>query len=549
MPPGDPRPDRFLYLLLTVVLIVLLYNLHLWVITTGPEGVIADISRDMLARQNFMHPRLLGVNDFSQLPIPLWFTSLGMKLWGINTFGARFFIQISIIAQVVLTYRIARRLFGSLQIGLFAGLIYLSCPLVLACSRYLSADVFLATFELAVIYCILLYHLEKWPVALYGLTVSLAGGLLCGGLRSLVLPLFMGAYVLIFGPRNYWIHWRHGLVALVMGLGLIGFWFVHANNHLPDFWAFTHETFWQGTFLSAPRHPRWQYGVSFLAGSLPWWIAVLPHLAAGPLWQNPNVLPVSICWLLLPLAFYTLTGSASLAGLLPLVAGFSILVSYLIHLLSKPYVWLYSRWFAQIYGTLGVLALVIPLGYQILGQPLKATWPMVTLALVTLALVILLYRSIRAAVRIRMVALVLVPSLMLLLYGGYYVDANGPWKESTDVVSRVIQQRRLEDLPVLVYNETLPSLSFGLNRDTITINDGVVNEAYFQTDVQTAAQDWGNRWIRLDSPSANRYLRRLMTAPSVMVIPGDLPPRWNWIKINYPNREWAGRWQVLYTPR
>ncbi|MEL6935471.1 MAG: hypothetical protein AAFO59_02230, partial [Cyanobacteria bacterium J06607_17] len=188
-------------------------------------------------------------------------------------------------------------------------------------------------------------------------------------------------------------------------------------------------------------------------------------------------------------------------------------------------------------------------GYQILGQPLKATWPMVTLALVTLALVILLYRSIRAAVRIRMVALVLVPSLMLLLYGGYYVDANGPWKESTDVVSRVIQQRRLEDLPVLVYNETLPSLSFGLNRDTITINDGVVNEAYFQTDVQTAAQDWGNRWIRLDSPSANRYLRRLMTAPSVMVIPGDLPPRWNWIKINYPNREWAGRWQVLYTPR
>lgn len=429
MPPnGDLRPDRFLYLLLAVVLIVLLYNLHLWVITTGTEGVIADISRDMLARQNFMHPRLLGVNDFSQLPVPLWFTSLGMKLWGVNTFGARFFVQLSIVAQVIFTDRIARRLFGSPQIGMFAGLIYLSCPLVLACSRYLTADVFLATFELAIIYCILLYHLEKWPIALYGLAGSLAGGLLCGGIRSLVLPIMVGAYVLIFGPRRYWIHWRHGIAALIMSLGLTGFWFVHVNNHLPDVWTFTHQTFWQETFFETPMHPRWQYMVSFLVGSLPWWIIVIPHLAAAPLWQNPNVLQVSVCWLILPLAFYTLTGSMSLAGLLPLVAGFAILVSHLVHLLSKQYMWLYSRWFAQIYGTLGGLALIIPLGYQILGQPLKATWPMVITALGTLMLVALLYWSLRTGVRFRLVAMVLVPSLMMLLYSGYYIDANGSWK-------------------------------------------------------------------------------------------------------------------------
>ena len=543
-PCGPLRPERFLYLLVAVLLIVLLYNSHLWVITTGTEGTIADISRDMLARQNFMHPRVLGVNDFSQLPVPLWLTSLGMKLWGINPFGARFFVQIAMVAQVILTCRIAIRLFGSPQIGLFAGLIYLSCPLVLACSRYLSADVFLATFELAVIYCILLYHLDKLPVALYGLAVSLAGGILCGGIRSLLLPITVGAYVLIFGPRRYWIHWRHGLVALTIVLGLTGFWFVHAGDHLPDLWVFTYQTFWQETFFGAPMHPRWQYGVGFLAGSLPWWLVVLPNIAAAPLWQNPNVLQVTLCWLLLPLAFYTLTGSTSLAGLLPIVAGFSILVSYLVHLLSKPAVWLYSRWFAQLYGCLGVLALMIPLGYQILGQPLRVTWPMAVTALGTLALVVLLYRSIRAGVRVRLVALALAPSLMLLLYSGYYVQANGPWKESTDVVSRVIQQRRLDGLPVLVYNEILPSLAFDLNQDTITINDGVVSDTYFQ-----AAQNWENRWIRLGSPSTNRYLRRLMTAPSVLVIPGNLPDRWNWVKINYPQTEWAGRWQVLYRPR
>ncbi|MEA5465704.1 ArnT family glycosyltransferase [Leptothoe sp. PORK10 BA2] len=539
------RLDRFVYLLVAVVLIVLLFNLHLWVITTGTEGEIADISRDMLARQNFLHPRLLGVDDFRHLPIPLWLTSVGMRLWGVNAFGARFFIPLSIGVQIIFTYRIAMRLFGLPQIGLLAGLVYLSCPLVLACSRYLSADIFLASFELAAIYCMLLYHLEKRPVALYGLASMLAGAILCGGLRGLLLPLSVGAYVLIFGPRNYWVHWRHGLAALALMLSLVSFWFIHANTHLDDFWVYTRQIFWRDTFLNTPMHPRWQYGLAFVLGSLPWWVVVVPNLTAAPLWQNPTVVQVTMFWLAIPLGIYTLTGSTSFAGLLPILAGFSILVSYLIHLLSKPQIWQYSRWFAQIYGTVGVLALAVPMGYQILGQPMEINWPMAVPAIAVLVIVVLLYRSIRAGLRFRLVTMVLAPSLMLLLYSGYYVQTNGPWKESTDIVSKLIQQRRLESLPVMVYNETLPSLAFDLNKDTITINDGAVHETFFQT-----AQDGEeNRWIRLSSPSANRYLRRLMTAPSVLVISGDLPDRWNWIKINYPNMEWAGRWQVLYRPQ
>lgn len=542
------QPDRFLYLLLAVVLIALMYNLNVWVITTGTEGIIADISRDMLAQQDFIHPRLLGVNDFSHLPLPLWLTSLGMKLWGINSFGARFFVQISIVVQVSFTDRIARRLFGSSQVGLFAGLIYLSCPLVLACSRYLSADVFLATFELAAIYYILLYHLEKWPGALYGLAISCAAGLLCGGIHSLLLPLTVGIYVLIFGPRRYWIHGRHGAVALLMGLSLTSFWFIHANNHLDDFWGFIHQTFWQDRFFGPPIHPRWQYGVGFVAGSLPWWIIVVPNLAS-PLWENPTVLPITLFWLAIPLGFYTLTGSVSLAGLLPIVAGFAILVSYLVHLLSQQQIWQYSHWFAQLYGTFGVLALVIPLGYQLLGQPLKTDWAMVVTALSILAVVIWLYYSIRSGIQMRLVAMALVPSLLLLLYSGYYVHVNGPWRESPDRISTIIQQRQLENLPVLVYNEALPSLAFSLNTDTITIDDDVDHQGGVDTSYAQIAPDWEQRWIRLDSLSDHRYLRRLMTDPSVLVIPGDLPAQWNWVKINYPQMEWADRWQVLYRPQ
>ncbi|MEM9267097.1 MAG: glycosyltransferase family 39 protein [Cyanobacteria bacterium P01_F01_bin.13] len=542
------RLDRFVYLLMVVVLVVVLLNVHLWVITTGTEGAIADISREMLARGNFMHPSLLGVDDFSYFPGPLWFTSLGMKLWGINPFGARFFVQICLVVQVVFTYRISMRLFGMPHMGLLAGLVYLSCPLVLACSRYLSADIFAATFVLGAIYCTLFYHLDKRPVGLYGLAVMLALSALCGGVSSLLLPLTLGTYVLLFGPANYWVHWRHAIAATVLGIALTSFWFIHANTHISDFWIYTRKIFWRDPFFGPPLHPRWQYGLGFVLGSLPWWVVVVPNLT-GPIWQNPTVGQVSILWLGLPLLFYSLTGSISLAGLLPVLAGFSILVAYLVHTLSQQQLWQYSRWFAQSYGTLAALALVIPMGYQILGQASAVTWPMAIPAIGVLGIVTWLYRFTRVSPRVRLVTLVLVPSLILLLYGGYYVQANGPWKESTDIVSRVIQQRRLEKLPVLVYNETLPSLAFGLNRDTITINDGLVSKTDGLAAHNLAISDSKSRWIHLGNPSANRLLRRLMTEPSVLVMPGKLPARWNWVKINYPKMEWAGRWLVLYRPQ
>ena len=161
-----------------------------------------------------------------------------------------------------------------------------------------------------------------------------------------------------------------------------------------------------------------------MVGCLPWWIVVAPNLA-GPLWQNPTIAQLAVCWLALPLGFYTLTGSVSWTGLLPTVAGVCILISYLIQLLTPGQVWQYSRWFAQIYSTLAVLALVVPLGYRLLGQPISVTWAMAFTALVTLVVVGVLYRFIQTGVRFRLVAMALVPSLMLVLYGGYWVEANG----------------------------------------------------------------------------------------------------------------------------
>ncbi|MEM7797090.1 MAG: glycosyltransferase family 39 protein, partial [Cyanobacteria bacterium P01_C01_bin.118] len=444
------RLDRLVYLIMAVVLVVLLLNVHLWVITTGTEGAIADIAREMLARGNFMHPRLLGVDDFSYLPVPLWLTSLGMKLWGINPFGARFFVQLCLVSQAVFTYRISMRLFGVPRMGLLAALVYLSCPLVLVCSRYLAADIFAATFELGAIYCILFYHLDKRPVGLYGLAVMLALGALCGGVGTVLLPLMVGAYVLLFGPANYWVHWRHAIAAALLTIALLSVWFIHASTHITDFWVYTRKIFWRDAFWGPPFHPRWQYGLGFVLGSLPWWVVVVPNLT-GPVWQNPTMGQVSILWLGLPLLFYILTGSISLAGLLPILAGFAILVAYLIHLLSQQQLWQYSRWFAQLYGALAVLALVIPIGYQVLAQAAEVTWPMAIPALLALGTVFWLYRFVQVSLRLRLAAMVLVPSLLLLLYGGYHVQANGPWKESTDIVSQVIQQRRLEKLPVLVY--------------------------------------------------------------------------------------------------
>ena len=77
----------------------------------------AEISREMLITGDYLNPQLLGIFHFHKPPITYYITSLGYQIFGINEFGARFFLQVAVIIQLLFIYGLAQLLFKSKKIA------------------------------------------------------------------------------------------------------------------------------------------------------------------------------------------------------------------------------------------------------------------------------------------------------------------------------------------------------------------------------------------------------------------------------------------------
>ncbi|HUH45686.1 MAG TPA: glycosyltransferase family 39 protein [Arenibacter sp.] len=153
--------DRYYPVFILVVFLILIAGLGSYGLAETSEARYAEISREMLLNSDYMNPELLGVFHFHKPPITYYITTLGYQVFGINEFGARFFLQVAIIIQLLLVYRIADLLYHNKRIAFMSGPIYFSLPIILISSRNLTTDTFLSTFILTAIYCWQVYVLKN----------------------------------------------------------------------------------------------------------------------------------------------------------------------------------------------------------------------------------------------------------------------------------------------------------------------------------------------------------------------------------------------------
>ena len=125
--------DRYYLLFLCIVWIVLIVGLGNYGLAETSEARYAEISREMFLSGDYLNPKLLGIFHFHKPPITYYITTLGYRIFGVNEFGARFFLQIAIVIQLVLVYRLANLLYKDKRIAFMAGLIYFSFPIVFSC--------------------------------------------------------------------------------------------------------------------------------------------------------------------------------------------------------------------------------------------------------------------------------------------------------------------------------------------------------------------------------------------------------------------------------
>ena len=231
------KSHKNILIILVVCSFVLFFKLGSYAVIESSEARYAEIGRAMFLSDDYIHPNLMGVQHYHKPPITYQITALGYKLFGVNPFGARFFLQIALLIQLFLVYKLTWALTKEKTTAIWASLIYFSFPIVIISVRNLTTDAYLNTSALLAMYFWVVYKSTSKVRYLYAFTLSLALGFLTKGPVIFIVPivfvLFYNNYiqVKIRFSINHLFSWL-----LFFGIGFSWYAYLYIeNNHLLDY--------------------------------------------------------------------------------------------------------------------------------------------------------------------------------------------------------------------------------------------------------------------------------------------------------------------------
>jgi len=334
---------QVLIAMLCVLLIVRILAMFWYPFVDTTEARYAEIARKMLETGDWITPQFdYGVPFWGKPPLHTWMSALGMRIFGVSHFGARFFILMSSIGVLSLCYIWVRKVRGSDQ-ALVAIAVLASSGLFFGASAFVMTDMAMVlgtTMSMAGFYAC---AADKSSHRLWGYLffVGLAVGLLAKGPVAVVLtgiPIFLWMAV-----GNRWrqltrLPWITGL--LITALIALP-WYLVAEAKTPGFLRYFivgehYERFlvsgWQGDLYGSgharPKGMIWAYGpVVFM----PWTLFV-----AALMLRSKQVLEVFrkdqtgwhsylLVWSLSPLILFTPAANIIPAYVLPGIPAAAIL--------------------------------------------------------------------------------------------------------------------------------------------------------------------------------------------------------------------------------
>ena len=285
------------------------------------ETRYAEIAREMRSSRDFLVPRLDGIAHFHKPPLAYWLTAAGFAACGVNEWGTRLPVALASLLTLAFTALAARRGFASLRVrpGLAVWLLGTSA-LFLTIGRALASDPFLA----AAVAGFWALAPSAWAPALLGAGFLVKGPVV---LVPTVLVVLMVAALARdraplarLGPARTW--WLFAAIGLP--------WFLIVALRTPGLLRyFFADQIW-GRFASTEHQrggPPWYFVVVLIAGAMPWTPALLAGIART--WKDRAALEsrLLLAWLLLPLVFFSFSGSKLPAYLLPLFPAVALLAA------------------------------------------------------------------------------------------------------------------------------------------------------------------------------------------------------------------------------
>ena len=340
-----------LWLLVVAAAVALAFNLGGPQLLDPDEGRNAEVAREMAASNDYLLPHLDGLPYLDKPVVYFAAAALAMEVLGPTETAARLPAYLFTLATIAIVVAFARRRWGP-GAGWLAGLALATMPLVMAYARA-------TIFDSALAFCVTAAILAFWDERPVLAWVAIGLGALTKGPVAILIPLATAVpHALLTGrPLRRLFPW--------LGLGAFALvalpWFIAVSIRIPEFphYVFVRETLERVTTTKFHRTaPIWYYLPIVPVAAFPW---IVPALARVKHWrwtwlarrENPNAAEAIFlaCWVLGPLAFFTLNQSKLPQYVLPLMPAFALAAARLIAREGIGVAW---RTYAALAGLLGV---------------------------------------------------------------------------------------------------------------------------------------------------------------------------------------------------
>lgn len=506
------------YWLLTLAFVVLTLGLGSWGLTESSEARYAQIGKEVNLNQDYLHPTQLGIRHYHKPPMTYYITSLGYTLFGINEFGARFFLSVTFTLQLFLIWKIGMLLFSDTKKALAAAVIYFGIPLALLSVRILTTDAYLNTFALAAVYFFLQYRTSQKTWSLYAFYLVWGLGFLTKG-PAVLIP--VGAFIALWK----WIRWEriyislHSIFAGIICLLIATSWYILVTLDNPTFLEYFIGEQILGRAVSASSlnraKPFWYYFAFAPLVALPWFpFAVWALAKSGKTLrkQYPEILVLALTALLV-LLFYSVVSSKLIFYVLPmypfvaLIAGF-----YMIEASNK--VRQNLGW--VLFGLTALTGLAIAVLNWVSDLVIPLVSGIVFVVFSTLILVFLL-RKFNPSSRIRVLGITGLFGVQVIWGYALVARNNANTVHTYREMSETLQELDpTSNRTIVVYNFWAPSIAFYSENPFITVKSGTKR---IEPEVQFEENDrYTKNHIDTDLPGESERLLQLVREKNPILI-------------------------------
>jgi 4-amino-4-deoxy-L-arabinose transferase-like glycosyltransferase len=361
---------RVYLLLFALIIVFYFYGLGKLPLLGPDEPRYAQVAREMFLNHDLITPTLGGHTWFEKPALFYWMIVAAFKVFGVSEWSARLGPAICGLLTIVAVWCVGRevdRSDDSRGLGFWSLLTTTTCLGLIVFSRAVSFDVVITmttTWSLAFFLLHELPSTRNKRLLLAGFYAFIGLSLLAKGLVGIVIPFgVVGLYYLI---RRAWPQpsvWLSLIWGIPLALLVSAAWYgpVIARHG----WTFIDEFFVQhhfARFVSNKYHhpqPFYFYPAIILMLALPWTVHLIIALVKARKWQwrggdSLSIVRVfSLAWLLLPIVFFSFSGSKLPGYILPVVPAAVLLVADRLTVVQK------ARWPLLIAGATIALVVIV----------------------------------------------------------------------------------------------------------------------------------------------------------------------------------------------